>query len=124
MRAPHDRTVNCLYDSVNPLLSDKDVSSVGWMMPDPPSAAEPLRQRLPSQNVDVALEVQQLVEMRGLGVAKDGLLQVVDRLLDRLEQREVRVNHLVHDVVEEEVGAVAEEARVARQPVTDVIDGL
>ena len=73
-----------------------------------------LRQRVAAQDVDVALEMQQLVEMRGRRrSAKIAVLQVVDAFLDLLEQREVRVDHLVDDGVEQKVGTAP---RMRRSP--------
>src|SRR5438067_5975025 len=77
-----------------------------------------------AQDVAVALEMEQLVEMLGPGVGEDRVLQVIDAFLELLEQREVRVDHLIDDRVEEEVGTVREQAAVARQALADVLDGV
>src|SRR5207245_11466426 len=73
-----------------------------------------LRQRLAPQHIDVALEMQELVEMHRMRVFEDRVLQIVNAFFDAFEKREVRVDHLIYDRVEEKVRTVRENPRVRR----------
>src|SRR2546423_666278 len=60
--------------------------------------------------------------MSRMRILEDGVLEIVDGFLDAVQQREMRVHHLIDDRVEKEIRSVGEQPRVARQPITDIID--